>query len=331
MHTHNTTPTRLRFLATRTAHAMLATLVVASLACPLPGDPDPSGTTGPAMSGATSTGLSAEETGAPVTTGDEAGGTTDVPSTDGATTLGGTDATTASDTAGETSGDATTGAPLCMPGPGEALGPCRPTRDDQCDPDLLCLTTPDGSICQPTCADCSAGEHDACIADLGDDGFTCEAGQGCLLPCEDDAGCHGGTVCGLYAESGPVKVQFCVWPRPETPPDPACMNLAAARCPTEASTFCWAVVDEMQWMGSGGLAETLNLCEGGEASACEVCDHARQQCEGSFISPMECADLESTCLCLAAAFAAPCLAASAPLRPPTFRRTRSPCSPIRRR
>lgn len=253
MHTHDfTTPARLcpRHSLVRAA-ALAATLTTASLACPLPDDPDPSGTTGPATGGASSTGLSAEETGAPVTTGDETGGTTGVPSTDGATTSG-TDATTAGDTAGESSGGATTGAPLCMPGPGEALGPCRPTRDDQCDPDLLCLTTPDGSICQPTCADCSAGEHDACIADLGDDGFTCEAGQGCLLPCEDDAGCHGGTVCGLYAESGPVKVQFCVWPRPETPPD-----------------------------------------------------HARQQCEGSFISPMECADLESTCLCLAAAFAAP--------------------------
>ena len=156
MHTHDfTTPARPRILA---ACAALAALATASLACPLPDDPDPSGTTGPAMSGASTTGLSAEETGAPVTTGDETGGTTAGPSTDGATTLVGTDATTSSDTAGETSGDATTGVPLCMPGPGEALGPCRPDRDDQCDPDLLCLTTPDGSICQPTCADCSAGE-----------------------------------------------------------------------------------------------------------------------------------------------------------------------------
>lgn len=304
MHTHDfTTPARPRILA---ACAALAALATASLACPLPDDPDPSGTTGPAMSGASTTGLSAEETGAPVTTGGVTGGTTDGPSTDDATTLGGTDATTSSDTAGETSGDATTGVPLCMPGPGEALGPCRPTRDDQCDPDLLCLTTPDGSICQPTCADCSAGEHDACIADLGDDGFTCETGQGCLLPCEDDAGCGGGMVCGVYVESGPVKVQFCVWPCPEDPPpDPACQNLAAARCPTQASTFCWAVVEAMEAITSGGLPETLEICEGGEASACEVCEQARVQCVWSSVAPMKCADLESTCLCLAAAFNAP--------------------------
>lgn len=263
MHDHdNTTPARPRILA---ACAVLAALATASLACPLPDDPDPSGTTGPAMSGASTTGLSAEETGAP----------------------------------------ATTGAPLCMPSPGEALGPCRPDRDDQCDPDLLCLTTPNGSICQPTCADCHAGEHDACVAELGDDGFTCEAGQGCLLPCEDDAGCHGGAVCGLYAESGPVKVQFCVWPRPETPPDPACQNLAAARCPTEASTFCWAVVEAMEAIPSGGLPETLEMCEGGEASACEVCEQARVQCEWSSIPSMECADLEAACLCLANAFDVP--------------------------
>ena len=144
-----------------------------------------------------------------------------------------------------------------------------------------------------------------CVAELGDDGFTCEAGQGCLLPCEDDSGCHGGTVCGLYAESGPVKVQFCVWPRPETPPDPACQNLAAARCPTEASTFCWAVVEAMEAIPSGGLPETLEICEGGEASACEVCEQARVQCVWSSVAPMKCADLESTCLCLAAAFNAP--------------------------
>ena len=264
MHDHdNTTPARPRILA---ACAVLAALATASLACPLPDDPDPSGTTGPAMSGASTTGLSAEETGAP----------------------------------------ATTGAPLCMPGPGEALGPCRPDRDDQCDPDLLCLTTPDGSICQPTCADCHAGEHDACIAELGDDGFTCETGQGCLLPCEDDAGCGGGMVCGVYVESGPVKVQFCVWPCPEDPPpDPACQNLAAARCPTQASTFCWAVVEAMQAIPSGGLPETLEMCEGGEASACEVCEQARVQCEWSSIPSMECADLEATCLCLANAFDVP--------------------------
>ena len=142
------------------------------------------------MSDASTTGLSAEETGAPVTTGGTMGGTTTGPSTDDSTTLGGTDATTAGDSAGESSSDATTGVPLCMPGPGEALGPCRPTRDDQCDPDLLCLTTPDGSICQPTCADCHAGEHDACVAgscttmstpsNCGAYGVACAPGDACV-------------------------------------------------------------------------------------------------------------------------------------------------------
>lgn len=92
-----------------------------------------------------------------------------------------------------------------MSGP---FGPCI-TGYSACAEGSTCLSTADGDICLPPSPDGAPPQgYGTCIAKLGGT-LSCMTGGSCLLTCDEDADCLGGTVCSEAAGA-------CVWP-PQSP------------------------------------------------------------------------------------------------------------------
>jgi hypothetical protein len=228
---------RSRFTFTST---LLALVVPLATACPqidvnlTTEDDSPASTADPETDPQVTTGdgQGNSETGAPGTTS-----TTDESTTtasDGGSTVGTTGesgTTNANETTGDEAGESSTGdlAAMCdpLPEPGEPFGECRPVGDvkGRCDGDGKCLSLREGSICQPTCADCIAdvdNHFDACIDALSNiepnGRGECFAGEGCDIVCAEDEDCAAPLVCG-HAVTEMGEFNACVWPHGD-PPDP---------------------------------------------------------------------------------------------------------------